>query len=185
MMARRIHKRYVVLGAIVVALLGAPVAATQVRWNGSLGHGYGNSVGIPMRVGQSFSVGMTVIDTSRRVRIESVRLHGASGGVVLLGARVGYAGVGLVLGFPPTTPTMPLRPAVGAVIPAHANSLLIVGLRATEPGVFRVLGVDVRYRERWHGVEVKRLTHTGTLVAGCAGAAGAKRAHCRLPSMNP
>jgi peptidoglycan/LPS O-acetylase OafA/YrhL len=184
-MARRIHKCYVMLGALVVALVVAPVAATQVRWNGSLGHGYGNSVGIPMRVGQSFSVGMTAIDTSRRVRIESVRLHGASGGVVLLGALVGYAGVGAVLGFPPTTPTMPLRPAVGAVIPAHANSLLVVGLRATEPGVFRVLGIDVRYRERWHGVEVKRLTHTGMLVAGCAVAAGAKRAHCRLPSMNP
>lgn len=143
-MPRPTRKRYVVLVALAVVLVVAPVAATQVRWNGSLGSGYGNEVGIPMRVGQSFSVGMTVIDANRRVRIESVRLHGASGGVVLLGALVGHEGVGAVLGFPPTTRTVPLRPAEGAVIPAHAHVMLVLGLRATEPGIFRVRGVDVR-----------------------------------------
>ena len=182
-MPRRVRKRYVVFGALALALVVAPVAATQVRWNGSLGHGYGNSVGIPLRAGQSFSVGMTAIDTSRDVRIESVRLHRPSGGIVLLGARVGRQGVGAVLGFPPNSPRMPLA-AVGAVIPAHANVLLVVGLRATKPGIFRVRGVDVRYRERWSGVEVKRLTHTGMLVVGCAVGARAKRTKCRLPSMN-
>ena len=183
-MPRRVRKRYVVLGALAVALVATPVAGTQVRWQGSLGHGYGNAVGIPMRAGQSVSVGMTAIDTSRDVRIESVRLHRPSAGIVLVGARVGRQGVGAVLGFPPTSPRMPL-PAVGAVIPAHANVLLVVGLRATKPGTFRVRGIDVRYRERWPGVEVKRLTHTGTLVVGCVVAAGATSATCRVPSMNP
>jgi hypothetical protein len=184
-MPRRVRKRYAVLGALALALLVAPVAATQVRWNGSLGHGYGNAVGIPVAAGQSFSVGMTAIDTSRSARIESVRLHRPSGGIVLVGALVGREGAGAVLGFPPTSPTTPLRQAVGAVIPARANVLLVVGFRATKPGIFRVRGIDVRYGERWPGVEVKRLTHTGTLVVGCAVAAGATRAHCRLPSMNP
>ena len=94
-MPRRVRKRYVVLGALVLAVLVAPVAATQVRWNGRL------------------------------------------------------------------------------------------GFRATGPGIFRVRGVDVQYRERWPAVEVKRLTHTGVLVVGCAVPAGAKRADCRVPSMTP
>jgi len=184
-MPRRVRKRYLVLGALAVGLVVAPVAATQVRWNGSLGHGYGNAVGIPLRAGQSVSVGMTAIDTSRDVRIESVRLHRPSRGIVLLGALVGRQGVGTLLGFPPTSSRMLLHSAVGAVIPAHANLMLVVGLRATKAGIFRVRGVDVRYRERWSGVEVKRLTHTGTLVVGCAVAARAERTKCRLPSMNP
>ena len=184
-MLRRARKRYVVLGALALALVVAPIAATQVRWNGSLGHAYGNAVGIPVHAGQSFSVGMTAIDTSRNVRIESVRLHRPSGGIALVGALVGREGVGAVLGFPPALARMSLRPAVGAVIPAHANLLLVIGFRATKPGTFRLRGVDVRYRERWPGVAAKRLTHTGMLVVGCAVPAGAKRANCRLPSMNP
>ena len=71
------------------------------------------------------------------------------------------------------------------MIPAHTDVELVVGFRATKPGSFRVRGVDVRYRERWTGVEVKRLTHTGVLVVGCTVAAGAKSARCRAPSMNP
>jgi hypothetical protein len=187
-MPRRVRKRHVVLGALALALLVAPVAATQVRWNGSLGHGYGSGVGVPVRVGQTFSVGMTMIHTNRPVRIESVRLHDPKGRVALVGALVGRVerfAVGTARGFPPSPPGASLRTAYGAVIPAHAEVELVLGFRAVEPGIFRVRGVDVRYRERWPGVEVKRLTHTGVLVVGCAVPAGAKRANCRVPSMNP
>ena len=180
---------FVVAGVAALALVGAAVAGTFVRWNGSLGHGYGNGVGMRVRAGQSFSVGMTVLHADRRVRLESVSAHDPTGGVVLIGAlvtRVGHPGVmGTASGSPPSFPAGPLRPAKGAVVPARADVQLLLGFRATRRGTFRVRGVDVRYRERWPGVEVKRLTHTGVLVVGCAVAAGPLRADCRLPSMNP
>ena len=179
---------FVVAGVAALALVGAAVAGTFVRWNGSLGHGYGNGVGVRIRAGQSFSVGMTAIRADRRVRIESVRAHDPSGGIVIAGVLVGTPGdmgLGTAIGFPPKSPSASLRPAEGAVIPPHADVALIVGFRGTRPGVFRVRGVDVHYRERWPGVEVKRLTHTGMLVVGCAVAADAGHANCRLPSMKP
>jgi hypothetical protein len=179
-MGRRLPRRYVLLGLIVLTLVAVPVAATEVRWSGSLGYGYGNAVSIPMRVGESVSVGMTTIRTGRRVRIESVRLHGATGGVVLAGALLGQGGVGTAPGFPPSG-TMPLRAAEGAVIPAHANLQLVVGLRATDPGTFRVRGIDVRYLGRWHGVDLRRRTHTGLFVYGCVVPRHARLGSCRLP----
>jgi hypothetical protein len=178
-MGRRLPRRYVFLGLIVLTLVAVPVAGTQVRWSGSLGYGYGNAVSMPMRVGETVSVGMTTIDTGRRIRIESVRLHGATGGVVLAGALLGRGGVGTAHGFPPTG-TMHPRAAEGAAIPAHATLQLVVGVRATEPGRFRVRGVDVRYLERWHGVDLRRKAHAGIFVLGCVVPRHARRGSCPL-----
>ena len=113
-----------------------------------------------------------------------MQLHGASGGVVLVGAVVyphGLGGVGTERGFPPTAPGTTMTPAVGAVVPARTTVDLVVGLRLTRPGGARVHGVDVLYRERWHGVDVRRRTHTGIEVDACATAARA-RADCPLPN---
>jgi hypothetical protein len=56
-----------------------------------------------------------------------------------------------------------------------------LGLRATGPGTFSVRGIDVLYRERWHGVELRRKAHTGVEVQGCAVAASARRLRCTVP----
>jgi hypothetical protein len=186
-MVRRLPAtRYVVFGLVLLVLVGAPVAATRVRWNGSLGYGYGNGVGIPVRVGQPFSIGLAYVNPSHRVRIEAVRLHGARGALKLIGVVAlppGSGGVGADRAFPPRYPRVKMRPAAGAVVPAHARVELVVGLQATAAGVFGVRGVDVLYRERWHGIELRRRTHTGLEIEGCAAVTSARYPRCRVPQL--
>lgn len=163
---------------------GAAVAATQVRWGGGLGRGYGNAVGVPVRIGEPFSIGMTELQAGHRVQIESVRLDHPTRGVVLVGALVYPLDSGMVGSdrrFPPTFPPVPKRAADGAVLPAHTAVGLVVGIRATGPGAFRVHGVDVLYRERWHGIDVRRRAHVGVEVAGCAVQTSARTPGCTPP----
>jgi hypothetical protein len=180
---RRLPRRYLLLGLIVLALVTVPVAATQVRWSGSLGRAYWSypTVSMPVRVGEPVSVAMTPIDNGRPVRIESVRLHRATGGVVLLGSVIFHGGFGWARHFLPR-PIFgkPLRAAEGAVLPAHSTLKLVVGLRATEPGRFRIRGIDVLYVERWHGVELRRQAHAGVFVLGCVVPRHHRRGSCPL-----
>ena len=141
-------------GALVVT--GAALGATQIRWNGGIGGQYGNYVGVPVHVQRPFSIGMAELKAGGRVRIESVRLHRPAGGVVLVGALVHPITRGLTGSddrFPPTFPRAPMRAADGAILPAHSAAGLVVGLAATREGTFSVQGVDVLYRESWHGID--------------------------------
>lgn len=179
-------RRTVIAVAIGVLLLaGTAVAATRVRWSGHLGQ-YGNGVGLPVPVGAPFSVGMTELQAGNRVRIESVRLHRASRSIVLVGARVyreGEGEVGYERRFPPRFPPVKMRSADGAVVLAGTTTLLVVGMRATHPGGFRIHGFDVFYRERWHGIDVKRKAHVGVVITGCAGTGPSPSFGCRSPHM--
>jgi hypothetical protein len=159
-----------VVVACIALLVVSGVTASQVRWNGQLDQ-YGNAVGGPVRVGSPFSVGMSKLQAGGRIRIESVRLSRPTRGVVLVGALVhpmGNGMVGIEERFPPTVPSMGIRPANGAVVPPHTPVILVVGMRATRAGAFRVHGVEVLYREHWHGIEVRRRSHVGIEVVGCA-----------------
>jgi len=149
-------KRLVITISIVAVVAAAAVTATQARWSAGLGGRYGNSVGVPTRVGVPFSVGMIQLRARHRVRIESVRLHQPSVGVAYLGAG-------------------------GTVVPAGTTLLLVIGLRATHVGGFRVRGVDLLYRERWHGIDIRRKAHIGVEVDGCAVRASARRIRCSPP----
>lgn len=178
----------VVLAALVLA---TAAGATRVRWHGGLdSYASGNSVGLAMAVDAPFSVGMGVLRASGgRVRIESVRLHGASPGLELVGSLVHDTGRGMVgsdRAYPPTFPrSMPKRPAAGAVIPAHTGLVFVVGMRATWPGDFRAYGVDVLYRQRWHGIEIRRRAHLGVEVNVCAAHTRAEYPDCAVPEPAP
>jgi hypothetical protein len=177
---------FVAAGVASLAILASAAVVLLVRWNGGLGHGYGKGVGIPVRVGQSFSIGMTDLRPNRRVRIEAVRLHGASGRVRLIGAvmsPVGQVAVGTERGFPPHSASA-MRPAVGAVVPAHTRMWLVVGLRADARGDFSVRGIDILYRERWRGIELRRRAHTGLEVEGCAVTTAAHIPRCAVPQFS-
>jgi hypothetical protein len=176
-------RRAVITAVLVALLVAAAAGATRVRWHGGLAS-YGNAVGVPMRVGAPFSVGMAELNAGGQVRIESVRLDHPTPGIVLVGALVhviGHGMVGAERAFPPTFPRVQMRPAVGAVLRAHARTVLVVGLRATRPGPFRVHGVDVLYREQWHGIELRRLAHVGVEVDVCALRTSARVPACTLP----
>jgi hypothetical protein len=172
--------RRLVLAVAVVALLSAcaAAAAMQVRWSGGLGS-YGNVVGMPVRIRASFSVGMAQLKAERRVQIESVRLDHPTPGLVLVGALVYPLRRGMVGSdgrFPPTYPRVRMRAADGVVLPTHTAVGLVVGIRPTALGAFRVHGLEVLYRERWHGIDVRRRAHVGVEINGCA-----VRASTRIP----
>jgi hypothetical protein len=179
--------RPIALAIAVAAVLAAGAAvATQVRWSGGLGHGYANGTGVemPVRAGTPFSVGMTILLPRDRIRIESVRLHGASDGIDLIGSLLEHDGMtGTYRGFPPTLPRLPRRQAVGAVLMGGSQNAIVVGLRASAPGRFVVKGIDVLYREKWHGVELRRRAHTGIEVSACAVASSAKALNCKPPPL--
>lgn len=171
------------VAACVAVLVASAAAATRIRWGGELA-GYGNAVGLPVRVGSSFSIGMSELQADGRIRIESVRLERPTRGVMFVGALVhptGHGMVGSERHFPPTFPSVRMRPAAGAVVPARMPVILVVGMRATRPGAFRVHGVDVLYREYWHGIDVRRHAHVGVEVVGCAVSTSAGVPRCTLP----
>jgi hypothetical protein len=178
----------IVAGVALLVLAGTAVAASQVRWNGEIGHGYGNAAGIPMRVGASYTFGVDDLRPSHRIRIEAVRLHDPSGPVELVGAVVHPAArgmVGTMRGFPPSRDYSPMRPVVGAVVGAGKAAVLEVGLRATRPGTFDVAGIDLLYRERLLGVDVRRKAHLGLEMYGCAARTSARIVNCKPPTFTP
>ena len=178
-------RRLVIAIVIAGALAGGAFAATKARWSGGLGSGYGGvGVGLPVRVGRPFSVGLMDLRPRGRVVIESVRLHGSTPGVVLVGSLLYPAGGGMVGGdpsFPPRWPRFRMRRADGAALHAHRTTLLVVGLRLTHPGTFDIHGFDLLYRERWHGIELRHRAHIGPLAYGCAVRTSAKLPRCRMP----
>src|SRR3954468_24114864 len=147
-------KRLVALVALLVVLAaGVAAVATAVRLNGGLGGRYGSGIAMPVRVGAPFSVGEIELRAPNRIRIEDIRLHHAADGVVLAGARIyplRRGMVGSAGGFPPKTPRVPMTRAVGAVLHPSARVGLVIGIRVTQPGKYRIRGIDVLYRERWH-----------------------------------
>ena len=168
-MARRWRIGLLIAG-LGLLLLAVGAAGAGIRWNGSLGYGYSGGVGVPVQMHRPFSIGMGELRPTREIRIESVRLHGASGGVRLVGVLAypfGHQSVGTDRGFPPASQGGG-QPAVGLVVPAHGRFSLVVGLEAVGLGDFSVHGVDVLYREHWHGLTLRRRAHTGVEVEGCA-----------------
>jgi hypothetical protein len=182
--AGALKRLLIVAGVVLLGLAGAAVAATQVRWNGGIGHGYGNAVGMPMPVGAAFTFGMDDLRPSHRIRIEAVRLHHRHGAIELVGAVVHQTDrgmVGALRGFPPSRGYGPMRPAVGAVVEAGGAAALEIGLRATQPGTFDIAGIDLLYRERLLGVDVPREAHLGLRIYGCAVRTSSTVANCKLP----
>jgi hypothetical protein len=162
------------VAAVTAALVLAAgvAAASQVRWNGSIGHYGGAAIGVPTQVGKPFTVGAVDLEAHHgRVRIESIRLLGADPGLVLVGTLThgsSRGSIGAELRFPPSRRLPELRPAVGSVVPAHRELTLLVGLRATKVGSFRLRGVEVLYREEWHGLELRRSARAGFEIDVCA-----------------
>ena len=70
---------------------------------------------------------------------------------------------------------------MGAVVPAHAEFQMVVGLRATARGTFSVRGVDVLYHESWHGLDLRRKAHIGVEIQGCAVTTSTGFPRCTLP----
>lgn len=168
------------VGAVFVVLVAVAVAAALfVRWPGGLGS-YGDALGAKMPVGGVYAFGMDTVTTGDwSVRVEDVRLHGAPPGVELVGAFLYYGngcfGGGVTPKFPPCS-TRSRPPARNAVVPAHRRYLLWIGLRVVRAGRFRVHGVDVLYRMRWHGLELRRRAHIGNEIDLCA-----PRPRCKTP----
>jgi hypothetical protein len=171
------------VSACVAVLFASAAAAMRMRWSGDLG-GYGSAVGMPVHAGSAFSVGMSQLKADGRIRIESVRLERPTRGITFAGALVhpsGYGMVGAERQFPPTFPRVRMRAAEGAVLPARTPVVLVVGMRTTRPGAFRVHGVKVHYWERWHGIDVRRRAHVGVEVVGCAVETSARAPRCAVP----
>jgi len=173
-----------VVGAVVVAILGVAVivaaASLFVRVPGGLGS-YEHELSAKMPVGGVYSFGMGTVTTDKfEVRVEEVRLHGAPEGVELAGAFLYYNsgcyGGGVVKHYPPCASRSRV-PARNAVVPPNRRYLLWIGLRVPHAGSFRVPGVDVLYRVRWHGVDVRRQAHIGNEVDVCA-----PRPGCKVPA---
>jgi hypothetical protein len=61
---------------------------------------------------------------------------------------------------------------------------LVVGLRAAARGDFSVRGIDILYRERWHGIELRRRAHAGLEVEGCAVTTAARIPRCAVPQFS-
>jgi hypothetical protein len=166
-------------GALLVIVVVAAAVAWFVRWPGGLGS-YGNNLAAKTPVGGVYSFGMNTVATGPwSARIEEVRLHRAPPGVKLVGA-VLYYGSGCFAGgvvhrFPPCKSRSRL-PARNAVVPAHHTLLLWIGVRVLRPGRFRVSGVDVLYRMRWNGLQLRRRAHIGNEIDVCA-----PRPRCKTP----
>jgi hypothetical protein len=158
---------------VIALVLAGVAAATLVCWDGDLGHRYsgGSAVGVPMVRGSDYSFGVGAVTAGdSSVRVEDVRLRGASRGVDLVGAVLyptGCFGTGAARGFPPCRSERH-EPARDAKVPAHRQYLLIVGLRSKRPGAFRVFGADVLYRTRWHGIELRKRAHIGNEIDLCS-----------------
>jgi hypothetical protein len=183
-------KRIVLALVCLFVVVGAGAAgATQIRWPGRLDCcGYGNGNGLPVATGSDFTIFMTAFRPRHRIRIESIRLHHATPGLVLVGALVltdwGKNGLaGAERRFPPREQAGVLRSARGVVIPAHKRVAIQVGLRAVRDGSFRAEGIDVLYREHRFGIDLRRHAHVGTEVDVCA-RKSTGIPHCHVPDFS-
>jgi hypothetical protein len=175
----------VVVAAIAVAVVSIILFAA-VRWNGSLGHAYsaGSGLSMPVRPSRPFTIGVDELSAPGRFRIESVRLHGSPRGAALVGAVLhdgAHGMVGAERRFPPTSLDVTLRPARGAVVPAHTKVVLEIGIVVAHPVRVRIEGVDVLYRVRWHGIDVPRRAHVGSQAFVCATTRPLVAAQCPIP----
>ena len=118
----------------------------------------------PLEVGQDFSIGITTLYNrgKRPVTIERVRLLGVTGPLELLGVntrRFPQGDVGIFFGeygFPPARyPSKPLADQNIVQVPTLFNPTsgdpddgleLVIGIRATRPGIAAYRAVEVRYR---------------------------------------
>ena len=181
----------IAVACAVVLIAAGAFAASRHRWGGGGNLGiYGNGNGLSVATGSPFTIQMTEVRPGHRIQIESVRLHGKTPGVELVGALVqtGSRGAGLWVGerqFPPAHRPGRWQPARGAIIPAHTRMALYVGLRTVQSGDFRQPGVDVFYREHRFGIELRRREHIGPLVAVCAVRTSARLPHCKIPEVVP
>ena len=174
------------VGVVVVAILGIAVIVAAVslfvRVPGGLGS-YEHELAAKMPVGGVYSFGMGTVTTDKfSVEVEEVRLHDPPEGVELAGALLYYNsgcyGGGVVKHYPPCASRSRVG-AQGAVVPADRRYLLWIGLRVLRAGSYRVSGVDVLYRMRWHGVEVRREAHIGNEIDVCA-----PRPGCKVPAFH-
>ena len=124
-----------------------------------------SGLGQPLRVGEDFSVGTVSLGNGGKVpaKVERVRVLGVTGPLELLGVRVrhlpgepGGAFLG-VFGFPPPEyPAVPLRQ--DPIVPVATERTesgdplqqlqLLIGVRATAPGIARYRAVEVTYSVR-------------------------------------
>jgi len=182
-----VKRALIALGCATVAVAVAAIVATQVRWHGGALRGYGNGSGLTVATGSPFTVLVAQVRPKHRIRIESIRLHHPTPGLVLVGAVV-QTGPRPLDGlpaaarrFPPKATDGLWRSAKGVSIPAHSRVALYVGMRAQHDGDFRAAGVDVLYRERRFGIDLRRKEHAGTEVDVCAVRTTASVPDCKIP----
>jgi hypothetical protein len=144
--------------AAIVVLNRKPSASSS----GPLAGQPSSGLGQPLKVGKAFSVATVALGNEGKVaaRVERVRVLGVTGPLELLGVRVrhlpgepGSAFLGL-FGFPPPEfPAVPLRQ--DPVVPVATERTesgdplqelqLLIGVRATAPGIARYRAVEVTY----------------------------------------
>lgn len=118
----------------------------------------------PLEVGQDFSVGITTLYNRGRkpVAVERIRLLGVTGHLELLGVNTRLFPQGDVgiffgdFGFPPARyPAKPLAEQKVVPVPTIFNPTsgnpdngleLVIGIRATKPGISAFRSVEVQYR---------------------------------------
>ena len=172
-------KRLAFLTIVISLVAGGAVMALRSDGpgNGPVFVGEGSSeTGARFDVGKPFSFGHVLLRTRGRLpaTLERVRILGMTGGIELLGVQSRVVpdeqGRGMVLqafGYPPAEwPSMPL--AAQHVVPVgktfeesgdpNEGLELVIGVRATKPGVARARAVeftyrvgDRRYRETYDG----------------------------------
>jgi hypothetical protein len=152
-----------------VAVLAAAVAVYLVRWPGHLDE-YGNGVGAPVQLGRPISVGLVRLENGGggTIEIEHVQLHEQVPGLEFVGALVQPKNLysGTRYGFPPPEAT---QPVAGLRIGPHRHVDVLVGLRATRVGAYRLHGFDAFYRGRGIGfLRLRHRAHVGVEVDLCA-----------------
>ena len=159
-------KRSALAVMVVMAIAGAFLVVRRDNEglkDGPVFAGRGSETGQRLDVGERFSFGSVLLrnDAKTPARLESVRILGMSGGLELLGVQArpvpDETGRGMFLqafGFPPADwPSKPLSeahlvPVAKTLTPSGTPGEgleLVIGVRATRPGVARARAVEFSY----------------------------------------
>ena len=129
----------------------------------------GSSVGLPLAVGETVYAGLLVhSDDPINVRSVTPRVSRNDAGAtvtVMTCTVTGADGVGAVPAGEIARLCAPLEEFVPAVLALPTRHSLVVAITPTRPGMLRIDGVDISYRD---GLRIGR-QHTGVTITGKAG----------------
>ena len=158
----------ILVGSLIAAFVGGSAWYARYHYDPTAGPIDSSQNGLaysqPLEVGQDFSIGITSLFNSgqKPVVVERVRLLGVTGPLELLGVRTRLFPQGNVgtfpgdFGFPPERypNTKPLEEQNVLPVPKLFNEVgdaiegleLVIGIRATKPGIAAYRAVEVHYR---------------------------------------